>query len=416
MRKLLLPILLLILCACVCAHAESADHSFGFTQQKCLSYTDAQRTARLADVEAYTFLAMDEEANGCINTSSGWIEKSAIQALRINYIDPRTVVFTATAPMYGTGNTNHPIGVRIPAGTVMTVRYSMEAQQSWYIVEYGGVWGFVSRSATEMMSVSAPVSGSSRVLALVTNQTPVYAYPNPQSITKKHFPKETAVVLQNRAGSFYETSLQGKTVYVNEAELTVLLNEEPGSATEAWANGTVEVWNVPDETYGKRIGTAEVSGILPIAYRMGGWCSVSFGGIEGFIRENQLSVAGGSRTGYRLIVSLGTGMLAVLDENGEPIFGASVSFGQIAPAIGDHTLGSRADWEYIQPNYAPYVLAFSNGVTMRGPLCWGRSTSTVRLDAQSNGSIEDGGIVIPATEAQWIFFHCPAGTILTVAP
>ena len=415
MRKMLLPILLLLLCAAMTAHAEGADHNFGFTPQKCPAYADAQRSARLPDVEAYTFLAMDEEANGCINTSSGWIEKSAVQALRINYFEPRTVVFTSTAPMYATGNTNHPIGVRIPSGTVMTVRYGMEAQQSWYIVEYDGAWGFVARNATEMMNVSAPVSGGSRILALVTNQTPVYAYPNVQSVTKKHFPKETAVVLQNRAGSFYETSLQGKTVYVNEAELTVLLTEEPGSATEGWADGTVAVWNVPDETYGKQIGTAEVSGILPVAYRMGGWCSVSFGGVEGFIRENQLSVAGGGRAGYRLIVSLSTKVLAVLNENGQAVFGTAVSYAA-APAVGEYTLEGRTDWQYVHPNYAPYVLSFSGGIALRGPLCWGRNVSTVRLDAQKTESIEEGGIVIPPTEAQWIYFHCPAGTVLSVTP
>ena len=411
-------LVLLILLLPVFGHAETADHTFGFTTQKCASYADAARQTRLEDAAAYTFLAIDEEQNGCLNTSAGWIEKSAVQTLRINYLEPRSVVFITASQMYATGNTNHPIGVRIPAGTMMTVRYGMEAQQSWYIVEYEGAWGFVPRSVTESMgSAAAPAAVSGRVLAIATESTPVYAYPNALSVTKKHFAAETAVILESGTDAYYETSLQGKRVYLNKNDVTVLLTEEAGSATEAWADGALDVWNVPSEAWGKRIGTATITGILPIAYRIGNWCSVSFGAVEGFVREDSLSIAGGGYMQYSLYLSLSTKVLCVLDANGDVVFGTKAAVGTGTPS-GAFTLESRTDWQYIQPNYAPYCMAFSGDVNLRGPLCWGRSTETARLDHMDDfgQAVTDGSIVIPAAEAQWIYFHCPAGTQIRIEP
>ena len=412
MRKAVLLTFVLLLCLPLLAAAENPDHTFGFTKQKCAAYADPARQTRLQDAEAYTFLAIDEERGGYLNTSAGWIEQGAVQTLRINYLEPRAVVFTSSTQMYATGNTNHPIGTRIPAGTAMTVRYGMEAQQSWYIVEYDGAWGFVPRGVTESMGVSAPETVTGRVLALVNEATPVYSYPNPASITKKHFPSESAVILENKTGAFYETALQGRRVYLNEGDVTVLLSQEAGSATEAWAGGLLDVYSVPSETWGRRIGEADVTGILPVAYRMGDWCSVSFGSVEGFVNQQNLSIAGDGSAQYSILISLESRVLCVVDANGQAVFGTS---SEIGPEVvqGSYTLDSRADWEYVQPNFAPYCMAFSGGLSLCGPLCWGRNINTVRHDA-AEAQME--GVVIPAAEAQWIFFHCPAGTALRVIP
>lgn len=106
-----------------------------------------------------------------------------------------------------------------------------------------------------------------------------------------------------------------------------------------------------------------------------------------------------------------------------------VIYKTITVAIGKRTtptpsglfiLGSKEEWHYFGPSYAPYAISFGRGGRspyLHGPLYRQKDVSTLNTARLSDfGKMATGGCVrIPYDDIQWIYQNCESGdTVLEI--